>query len=117
MHSVRDKTVKKILFPLGEKELNATDYRILNCVDSLSAQGYYVDILTYNEELFNKNTGTVQEYKNVNILIVKRESRFWTMKQRDSFSKTFIKLYHDIIVPGQISNSGNRLLSMISYGT
>ena len=32
MHSVRDKTVKKILFPLGEKELNATDYRILNCV-------------------------------------------------------------------------------------
>ena len=54
MHSIRDRAVKKILFPLGEKELNATDCRVLNCVDSLSAQGYYVDILTYNEESFNK---------------------------------------------------------------
>ncbi len=100
MHSIKDKTVKKILLPLGEKELNATDYRILNCVDSLSAQGYYVDILTYNEEIFNKIQERCKNVINVNILIMNREFRFWTMKQRDSFAKTFISLYHDIIVPG-----------------
>ena len=100
MHKIRHKAVTKILLPLGEKELNATDYRILSCIDSLSAQGYYVDILTYNDELFNKIQERCKNIKNVNILITKRESRFWTMKQRDSFAKTFISLYHDIILPG-----------------
>lgn len=100
MHRNRDKTVKKILLPLGEKELNATDYRIINCLDSLSAQGYYVDILTYDGEIFNKIEERCKNIKNVNILITKRECRFWTMKQRDSFARTFIGLYHDIVVPG-----------------
>jgi len=100
MHKIRHKAVTKILLPLGEKELNATDYRILSCIDSLSAQGYYVDILTYNDELFNKIQERCKNVRNVNILVTKRESRFWTMKQRDSFAKTFISLYHDIILPG-----------------
>ncbi len=100
MGNIKHMTSKRILVPAGDRELISTEFRILKCLEILAEYGYYVDILTYDEELLARIKEKCKIQKNINILLTKCEHRFWTMVQRDSFSKSFIKLYHDIIVPG-----------------
>jgi hypothetical protein len=91
---------KRILFPLGERELLATQDRLLHCPPRVARYGYQVDVMTYKPEILEKAKERYKNIKGINIILVEPEFRFWTMQQRDSFAKTFIRFYHDIVISG-----------------
>jgi len=100
MPKVTDKANTRILFPVGRRESLATEKRLLKYPKRLAEYGYTVDILVNDDKTKEASTELYSNKKGINIIRAKNEERFWTMVQRDSFAKSFIKLYHDIVVPG-----------------
>ncbi|MBI5142590.1 MAG: hypothetical protein HZA20_10465 [Nitrospirae bacterium] len=90
----------KILMPVGPKELASTDGRMLNMVGALAKAGHSVDLLSYEDDLVGKAREKLGNTEGARVLTHKSEDRFWSMMHRDNFARTFIKLYHDIEVPG-----------------
>lgn len=92
--------VKRVLFPVGDREAVATDWRLFSLVKRLVRDGCEVDIVTYGEEVFQRAKQMLDGCPGVNFMYRNDSERFWTMAQRDSFAQTFIKLNHDLVVPG-----------------
>src|SRR3569833_2947182 len=69
----------RVLIAMGEREINATSMRLLRYPLTLAGLGYHVDVMT---------------------LLLQQEERFWTMRERDTFAQTFVKLYQDVPLPG-----------------
>lgn len=90
----------RILMPVGPKELASTDGRMLNMASALAKAGHSVDLLSYEDDLIGKAREKLGSTEGVRVLMHKSEDRFWSMMHRDDFARTFIKLYHDIEVPG-----------------
>ncbi|MFZ5861386.1 MAG: hypothetical protein ACOYXR_00855 [Nitrospirota bacterium] len=91
---------RRILFPLGEKEHQSTGGRVLKLAGALADAGHRVDILTCHDGLAQAATESYHGRPEVRVRLTKADERFWTMAQRDNFAKTFIKLTHDIVIPG-----------------
>lgn len=92
--------MKKILFPIGEREFFATGERLANLVLRITDASYRVDIVTYKDYLADKLKQKFEGNRLVTVSLLSPEFRFWTMAQRDNFAKDFIKLNYDIITPG-----------------
>lgn len=91
---------KRLLFPLGEREIEITDWRVLDFFKGLAAAGYTVDLLTYHEELTQRAGEEFKAIANLNVMRVPPEKPFWTMQLRDNFARTFIKLNYELMIPG-----------------
>src|SRR3569623_675855 len=90
----------RVLFAMGEREINATSMRLMRYPKLIAALGYQVDVITHDvpiKEQLDQYYGNVE---GVTTLLLQQEDRFWTMRQRDGFAQTFIKLYQDIPLPG-----------------
>ena len=94
------KAGKQLLFAFGEREINATSGRILFYPQRLAAAGYGVEVVTHDQAVQEKLAEHYAACDGIKVKVVAQEDRFWTMQQRDGFAKTFIDLYHDIIIPG-----------------
>ena len=90
---------KRLLLAVGERELAATSFRLLQYPIRLANLGYKVDVMTYGKGMKEKFDETYKNAPDINIITVEAEDRFWTMRQRDGFAKTFIKHYSDVIIP------------------
>jgi len=90
---------RRILFPLGHREIVATGERIVNIPRFLVTSGFDVDVMTYREDIFEIAEKKLGQIEGINIQLTIQEERFWTMVERDSFTKTFIKLNHDLEIP------------------
>lgn len=91
---------KRILFVVTEREINATNQRLLHLPKRFAEQGYLVDAMTYDEAAHQQLTEYYAGCPGVHARLLAHDECFWTMRQRDSFAKTFIKLFHDRIIPG-----------------
>jgi len=90
----------RVLFAMGEREINATSMRLMRYPKLIAALGYQVDVITHDvpiKEQLDQYYGNVE---GVTTLLLQQEDRFWTMRQRDGFAQTFIKLYQDMPLPG-----------------
>lgn len=92
--------MQKILFPIGEKELSATQGRLLHIPDALAMSGYAVDILTYNDEGYSKAVDVYKNNDRVNVKITKARKVAVLYSFRDDLLKTFIKQTHHLFIPG-----------------
>lgn len=90
---------KRILFTLPQRDIGATDKRILAVAASLASADVDIDVLTPNAEAADLARERYQGLTNVTVKLIVSEDRFWTMQQRDGFAKQFIKLTHGIPVP------------------
>lgn len=90
----------RILFAMGEREINATSTRLLRYPLTLAALGYEVDVMTHDAAIKQQLDEYYTGKPGVNTLLLQQEDRFWTMQERDAFAKTFIKLYQDLPLPG-----------------
>lgn len=90
----------RILFAMGEREINATSTRLLRYPKYLASMGYQVDVMAYDAEVKGQLDEIYAESDGVTPLLLQQDDRFWTMRQRDGFAKTFIKLYQDVPLPG-----------------
>lgn len=95
----REISKKRILFPIGHREIVATDKRIVNIPRFLACNDFDVDVMTYREDIYEIAENKLGMIEGVNIQLTIQEERFWTMVERDSFTKTFIKLNHDLEIP------------------
>lgn len=95
-----NKTKKRILFAVGARDSSVTSHRLLQLVKSLSQEGYAVDVVTCDGDLIDECRGLLDDLPDVRYAHLRQEERFWTMAQRDGFARTFIKLNHDLEIPG-----------------
>ena len=92
--------VKRILFAVAGRDSGVTHHRLLQLAKSLAAVKYDVDVVTCDEALVEECKGLFDDYPSVRFAHLRQDDRFWTMVQRDAFAKTFIKLNHDLVIPG-----------------
>ena len=91
---------RRVLFAMGEREINATSSRLLRCPLTLAEQGYQVDVMTHDPAIKEQLDEYYAGKQGVTTLLLQQEDRFWTMRERDGFAETFIKLYQDLPLPG-----------------
>lgn len=89
----------RILFLLPDRDIGATDKRILYIITSLASANVDIDVLTPSTDAADLARERYQNLTNVNVKLIVSEDRFWTMQQRDGFAKQFIKLTHGIPIP------------------
>ncbi|HHQ41498.1 MAG TPA: hypothetical protein ENK20_04315 [Chromatiales bacterium] len=90
----------RALFVVGEREASATSLRVLQVPARLARAGWRVDLLTESEAVAAQARERYGEEPRVEVTVARFDDRFWTMRQRDAFAKTFIRLYSDLVVPG-----------------
>lgn len=91
---------QRILFAMGEREINATSTRLLRYPLTLAELGYEVDVMTHDAGIKEQFDAYYAGKEGVRTLLLQQEDRFWTMRERDGFAQTFIKLYQDMPLPG-----------------
>lgn len=91
---------RRVLFAMGEREINATSSRLLRCPLTLAEQGYQVDVMTHDPAIKEQLDEYYAGKQGVTTRLLQQEDRFWTMRERDGFAETFIKLYQDLPLPG-----------------
>ena len=91
---------KRILFAVGGRDSGVTNHRVARLVKSLAADQYSLDVVSCDEGLINEYKDIFKDQHNIRLAYLRQNERFWTMAQRDAFAKTFIKLNHDMAVPG-----------------
>lgn len=91
--------MRRILFPIGEKELQATQGRLLHVVQMLARAGNAIDVLTYSEEVAAKAEAFSRDAAGISVRLVKARKLLIPYSFRDDLLKTFIKQTHHLIVP------------------
>jgi len=91
---------KRILFPLGEKELSSVQERLLHIPLRLAKAGFSVDIVTYKKDLYEKAESFFKDAANITLKLMKSMPLVWSPQQRDDFVKIFIKHTFDLYIPG-----------------
>ncbi|MDD5007462.1 MAG: hypothetical protein PHU49_12190 [Syntrophorhabdaceae bacterium] len=94
------KKYRKIIFPIGERELGITGKRLIELLKGLAGDSIHIDVYTHSSDIHETVREKTSTIKTIKHILMKNEFRFWTMIQRDSFAKTFIRLNHDLVVPG-----------------
>ena len=89
----------RVLFAMGEREINATSMRLLRYPITLAALGYHVDVMTHDKSIKEQLDAYYADTQGVTTLLLQQEERFWTMRERDTFAQTFVKLYLDVPLP------------------
>lgn len=89
----------RVLFAMGEREINATSARLLRYPSSVAALGYEVDVMTHDAGVKQQLDEYYSGKERVRTLLLQQEDRFWTMQERDAFAQTFIKLYQHVPLP------------------
>ena len=89
----------RLLFAFGEREVSTTSSRILQYPVRLAALGFEVSVMSYGKVMKEQLDNAYANIPDIKIIIVDAEDRFWTMRQRDGFAKTYIKHYDDMIIP------------------
>jgi len=90
---------KRILFPLGEKELSSVQERLLHIPSRLAKAGFVVDVVTYNEEIHEKAKFFFKNTANVSPISLKSTPLVWSPQQRDDFVRIYIKHTFDLLIP------------------
>ncbi len=94
------KSKRRVLFAVGFRDSGVTNHRLLRLVKTLSSRQYDIDVVTCDEELVEQCAEVFDKLPNVRYAHLRQNERFWTMVERDSFAQTFIKLNHDVVIPG-----------------
>lgn len=98
--SMTARSKSRVLFAMGEREINATSTRMLHIPLMIAELGYEVDVLTHDAAIKEQLDTYFEGKKSVSTLLLQQDDRFWTMRERDAFAQTFIKLYQNVEVPG-----------------
>lgn len=93
-------TVRKILFLIGEREFVSVQEKLLHIPLKLAKKGFVVDVVTYNEEIYEKARYFFKNAVNVNPIFLKSASLVWSPQQRDDFVRIYIKHTFDLFIPG-----------------
>lgn len=93
------RTKRRVLFAMGEREINATSTRLLRYPLTLAGLGYEVDVMTHDAGIKEQLDEYYRDKAGITTLLLQQEDRFWTMRERDAFARTFIKLYQDVPLP------------------
>lgn len=91
---------KRILFPIGEREFVSVQERLLYIPLKLAKKGFVIDVVTYNEEIYEKTRSFFKNAANVNPIFLKSAPLVWSPQQRDDFVRIYIKHTFDLLIPG-----------------
>src|SRR5208337_4860121 len=92
--------MKKLLFPVSERDYFATSGRICHLLVELSKH-FIVEVLTISKEVhddINKKLGSTSS--NMHVRIIVEASMAITYDFRDELAKNFIEYTYDMVVPG-----------------
>ena len=92
--------MKKLLFPVSERDYFATSGRICHLLNEL-AKHFIVDVLTISKGVYgdvNKKLGSTSSNIHVRVLI--HEARPVTYALRADLAKNFVQYTYDMVVPG-----------------
>jgi hypothetical protein len=92
--------MKKLLFPVSERDYFATSGRICHLLNELSKH-FIVDVLTISKNVCDDiNKKSVSRSSNIQARIIVQESLPVTNAFRDDLAKSFIQYTYDMVVPG-----------------
>ena len=92
--------MKKLLFPVSERDYFATSGRICHLLNELSKY-FIVEVLTISKEVYddiNKKLGSTSS--NIHARIIVEEPLPVTYAFRDDLAKSFVQYTYDMVVPG-----------------
>src|SRR3569832_1121013 len=90
----------RVLFAMGEREINAASMRLLRFPITLAGLGYHVDVMTHDRSIKKQLDAFYSYTQGVTTKHKQQKERFWTKRERDTFAQTFVKLYQDVPLPG-----------------
>lgn len=90
---------KRILFPIGEKELASVQERLFHIPLRLAKAGFNVDIVTYKKDLYEKAESFFKDAVNITLKLMKSMPLVWSPQQRDDFVRIYIKHTFDLFIP------------------
>jgi hypothetical protein len=93
-------SIKRILFPIGEKELVSVQERLLHIPLRLAESGFSVDVVLYKKEIHEKAEAFFKDNPNINVIYLQSASLVWSPQQRDDFVRIYIKHTFDFFIPG-----------------
>lgn len=96
----KGRPVRRILFPIGEREFVSVQERLLHIPLRLAKAGFSVDVVIYKKEIYEKADGFFKGINNINLIYLKSKPLIWSPHQRDDFVKIFIKHTFDLFIPG-----------------
>ena len=91
--------VRRILFPIGEREFVSVQERLLHIPLRLAKSGFNVDVATYKKEIHEKAESFFKDNPNINVIYLQSASLIWSPQQRDDFVRIYIKHTFDLCVP------------------
>ncbi len=92
--------MKKLLFPVSERDYFATSARICHLLKDLS-KNFIVEVLTISNEVYddiNEKLGSTSS--NIHARIIAEEWLPVTYELRDKLTKSFVRYTYDMVVPG-----------------
>src|SRR3569832_2448572 len=72
----------RVLFAMGEREINATSMRLLRYPITLAGLGYHVDVMPHDKSIKEQLDAYYADTQGVTTLLLQQEERFWTMRER-----------------------------------
>ncbi|BCB96080.1 hypothetical protein JZK55_10020 [Dissulfurispira thermophila] len=91
---------KKILFLVGDKEFASVQERLFHIPSKLAKNGFLVDVVTYNEDVYEKAKVFFKGVDNINPILLKSTPLIWSPQQRDDFVRIYIRHTFDLFIPG-----------------
>ncbi|MBF0344891.1 MAG: hypothetical protein HQL06_11750 [Nitrospirae bacterium] len=89
--------MSKMLIPLGEGEMQATNGRLIFVAKTLAVKGHTIDIITYSKSVFNFASDVLKEVKSTRVIHVSNQPLNY--HHIPSLVNTFIKLTYDMYLP------------------
>src|SRR3569833_1695123 len=80
----------RVLFAMGDWEINVTSMWLLRYPITLAGLGYHVDVMTHDKSIKEQLDAYYADTQGVTTLLLQQEERFWTMRERDTFAQTFV---------------------------
>ncbi len=90
--------MKRILLPIGDNDLKATNGRLLHIARVLGQDGFHVEVMTYSREVFA--FAGKQLKGSVNVTLTVTRSQGFPVQHRPALIETFIKLMNHVKIPG-----------------
>lgn len=89
--------MKKVLFVLGDNELQATNGRLVYIARSLADRGYQVDIMGCTETVATYVSGIYKD--NASVRVILAGSQMLPIEHTVSLVNTYVKLCYDMVIP------------------
>ncbi len=92
--------MKKLLFPVSERDYFATSARICHMLNELSMH-FIIEVLTISKKVYDEiNEKLDTASSNIHARLIVEESLPITYAVRDDLAKRFVQYTYDIVVPG-----------------